>query len=100
MTRNGQTRVQRGALRVLRLTTQVMVWAFPRKVYRGERLANHDYRSATRVLERIAVRAGRARTSGGRSFGRRRADARAMSGAFWEAVRSPTCRETFRELTN
>ena len=52
------------ALRVLRLTTQVMAWAFPRKVYRGERLANHDYRSATRVLERIAVGAGRARTSG------------------------------------
>jgi hypothetical protein len=28
-------RVQRGVLRALRLTTQVMVWAFPRKVYRG-----------------------------------------------------------------
>jgi hypothetical protein len=43
MTRNGQIRVQRGALRVLRLTTQVMAWAFPRKVYRGERLANHSF---------------------------------------------------------
>jgi hypothetical protein len=65
----GRGRVQRGALRALRLfetvtTTQVMAWAFPRKVYRGERLANHDFRSARRVLEQIAVRAGRARTGG------------------------------------
>jgi transposase len=37
----------------------------PRKVYRGERLANHDYRSTRRVLEQIAVRAGRARAFGG-----------------------------------
>src|SRR5262245_32880750 len=38
-------------------------WAFPRKVYRGERLANHVYRSARRVLQ-IAVRVGRARIGG------------------------------------
>jgi hypothetical protein len=24
-------------------TSQIMPWAFPRKVYRGERLANHVY---------------------------------------------------------
>jgi hypothetical protein len=29
-----------------RTTSEIMPWAFPRKVYRGERLANHDYRSA------------------------------------------------------
>jgi hypothetical protein len=57
--------VQRAALRALQLfepatTSQVMAWAHPRKVYRGERLANHDYRSARRVLEQIAVRVGRA----------------------------------------
>ncbi len=32
-----------------------MPWAFPRKVYRGERLANHDYRSARRVLIAVSV---------------------------------------------
>jgi hypothetical protein len=62
-------RVQRAALRALRLfgtmtTSEIMPWAFPRKVYRDERLANHDYRSARRVLEQIAVRVGRARIGG------------------------------------
>src|SRR5262249_24469208 len=62
-------RIQRAALRALRLfgrmtTSEVMPWAFPRKVCRGERLANHDYRSMRRVLEQIAVGAGRARTGG------------------------------------
>jgi len=45
-------------------TSQIMPWAFPRKVYRGERLANHVYQSARRVLEQIAVRVGRARIGG------------------------------------
>jgi hypothetical protein len=62
-------RIQRAVLRALRLfgtmtTSQIMPWAFPRKVYRGERLANHDYRSTRRVLEQIAIRAGRAKTGG------------------------------------
>ena len=56
----GRGRVQRAALRALRLfgtvtTSQIMPWAFPRKVYRGERLANHDYRSARRVLIAVSV---------------------------------------------
>jgi hypothetical protein len=45
-------------------TSEIMPWAFPRKVFRGERLANHDYRSTRRVLEQIAVRTGRARGGG------------------------------------
>jgi len=45
-------------------TSEIMPWAFLRKVYRGEPLANHDYRSARRVLEQIAVRVGRARIGG------------------------------------
>jgi hypothetical protein len=65
----GRGRVQRAALRALGLfgtmaTSEIMPWAFPRKVYRGERLANHDYRSTRRVLEQIAVRAERARGGG------------------------------------
>jgi hypothetical protein len=62
-------RVQRAALRALRLfgtmtTSEIMSWAFPRKVCRGERLANHDYRSVRRALDRIADRAGRAAANG------------------------------------
>jgi hypothetical protein len=39
-------------------TSEIMPWTFPRKVYRGERLANHDYRSTRRALVQIADRVG------------------------------------------
>ena len=59
----GRGRVQRAVLRALRLsgtmtTSEIMPWTFPRKVYRGERLANHDYRSTRRALVQIADRVG------------------------------------------
>jgi hypothetical protein len=65
----GRGRIQRAALRALRLlgtaaTSEVMSWAFPRKVCRGERLTNHDYRSVRRALDRVADRAGRAAANG------------------------------------
>jgi hypothetical protein len=47
-------------------TRDVVSWGYCRKVYRGERLANHDYRSTRRVLERIAVRVGRSERGSGR----------------------------------
>ena len=49
-------------------TSQIMPWAFPRKVYRGERLANHDYRSMRRVLEQIAVLPNGARARSRRAY--------------------------------
>jgi hypothetical protein len=62
-------RVQRGALRALwalngeATTSEVAEWTHVRARAYGERSDNHT-RSARRVLERIAVRVGRANTIG------------------------------------
>jgi hypothetical protein len=45
-------------------TSQILRWTCVMKFHRGERLANHDNRTARRALDRIAIRVGRARTIG------------------------------------
>jgi hypothetical protein len=65
-------RVQRLARRALLAldiasTSDVLAWTCARKIMRGQRRANHDNRAARRVLDRIAVRVGRA-TSRGRPW--------------------------------
>jgi len=41
-----------------------MQWTCAMKLHRGERLMRHDYRSARRALQSIAIRVGRAGTRG------------------------------------
>jgi hypothetical protein len=72
----GRGRVQRGALRALRLfgtmaTSEIMPWVFPRKVYRGERLASVDLGRLQRACRRAfrAASAFRAADIGARVLG-------------------------------
>jgi hypothetical protein len=62
-------RVQRAALRALwalqtASTSQILRWTRALKRYRGERVGQNDARAARRVLDRYAVRVGRAKTIG------------------------------------
>jgi hypothetical protein len=62
-------RVQRAALRALwtlrtASTSQVIEWTSCGKRHRGEHVGDNDTRAARRVLERYAVRIGRAKTIG------------------------------------
>jgi hypothetical protein len=65
----GNGRLQRLARRALIVlgtatTSQVMEWTCCRKRLHGRRTECHDYRAARRVLDRMAIRVGRARTRG------------------------------------
>jgi hypothetical protein len=63
-------RVQRLAKRALLVlgaasTSEILEWTCCRKLHRGQRLANHDNRSARRALEQMgAERTGRVHTIG------------------------------------
>lgn len=65
----GCGRVQKAARRALyglgtASTGEIMQWTCAMKLHRGERLMRHDYRSARRALQSIAIRVGRAGTRG------------------------------------